>query len=132
MDSVLPKVCHPEKDTQCCLVDVGQLNDLLCHIKCPSCETATLSFARRKGRYGFCYTINLSCSTCHVEVANTYSSRRFSVKKPFIVNGFIVLFFIQLGLGHTAIKKLSSVFGWEGLHLKTFQDKEKHIISKHY
>ena len=50
--------------------------------------------------------------------------------KPFIVNDLIVLFFNQLGLGHTAMKKLSSLFGWEGLHLKTFQDKEKHIISK--
>ena len=133
MDSALPKVCHPEKDTQWCLVDLGQLNGLLCHIKCPSCETATLSFSRGEGRYGFCYTISLSCSTCHVEAANTYSSRRSSVKKssqPFIVNDLIVLFFNQLGLGHTAMKKLSSLFGWEGLHLKTFQDKEKHIISK--
>ena len=48
----------------------------------------------------------------------------------FIVNDLIVLFFNQLGLGHTAMKKLSSLFGWESLHLKIFQDKEKHIISK--
>ena len=133
MDSALQKVCHPEKDTQWCIVDLGQLNGLLCHIKCPSCETATLSFSRGEGRYVFCYTISLSCSTCHVGAANTYSSRRSSVKKssqPFIVNDLIVLFFNQLGLGHTAMKKLSSLFGWEGLHLKTFQDKEKHIISK--
>ena len=54
MDSALPKVCHPEKDTQWCLVDVGQLNGLLCHIKCPSCETATLSFSHGEGHYGFC------------------------------------------------------------------------------
>ena len=46
------------------------------------------------------------------------------------MNDLIVLFFNQLGLCHTAMKKLSSLFGWEGLHLKTFQDKEKHIISK--
>ena len=46
VDSALPKVCHPEKDSQWCLVDLGQLNGLLCHIKCPSCETATLSFSR--------------------------------------------------------------------------------------
>ena len=100
---------HPEKDTQWCLVDLGQLNGLLCHIKCPSCETATLSFSRGESRYGFCYTISLSCSTCHVEAAHTYSSRRSSVKKssqPFIVNDLIVLFFNQLGLGHTAMKKL--------------------------
>ena len=41
--------------------------------------------------------------------AHTYSSRRSSVKKssqPFIVNDLIVLFFNQLGLGHTAMKKL--------------------------
>ena len=109
MDSALPKVCHPEKDTQWCLVDLGQLNGLLCHIKCPSCETATLSFSRGEGRYGFCYTISLSCSTCHVEAAHTYSSRRSSVKKssrPFIVNDLIVLFFNQLGLDHTTMKKL--------------------------
>ena len=37
------------------LVDLGQLNGLLCHIKCPSCETATLSFSRGESRYGFCY-----------------------------------------------------------------------------
>ena len=104
MDSALPKVCHPEKDTQWCLVDLGQLNGLL---KCPSCEIATRSFSRGEGRYGFCYTISLSCSTCHVEAAHTYSSRRSSVKKssqPFIVNDLIVLFFNQLGLGHTAMK----------------------------
>ena len=137
MDSALPKVCHPEKDTQWCLIDLGQLNGLLCngllcHIKCPSCEIATLSFSRGEGRYGLYYTISLSRSTCHVEVANTYLTHRSSVKKssqPFIVNDLIVLFFNQLGLGHTAMQKLSSLFGWEGLHLKTFQDKE-HIISK--
>ena len=109
---------------------LGQLNGLLCHIKCPTCETATLSFSRGEGCYNFCYTFSLSCSTCHVEAANT---RRSSVKKssqPFIVNDLIVLFFNQLGLGHTVMKKLSLLFGWEGLHLKTFQDKEKHIISK--
>ena len=81
MDSALPKVCHPEKDTQWCLVDLGQLNGLLCHIKCPSCETATLSFSRGEGRYGFCYTISLSCSTCHVEAANTYSASSSRVRK---------------------------------------------------
>ena len=48
-------------------------------------------------------------SASHVEAAHTYSSRRSSVKKssqPFIVNDLIVLFFNQLGLGHTAMKKL--------------------------
>ena len=37
--------------------------------------------------------------------------------------------FNQLGLGHTAMKKFSSMFGWEGLHLKTFQRKESRVIS---
>ena len=48
---------------------------------------------------------------------------------PFIVNELIVLFCNQLGLGHTAMKMFGSLFGWEGLHLKTFQDKESRIIS---
>ena len=55
-------------------------------------------------QYNTSKQVLLSCSTCHVEAANTYSSRQSSVKKssqPFIVNDLIVLFFNQLGLGHT-------------------------------
>ena len=37
-----------------------RIGTTLNHIKCPSCETATLSFSRGEGRYGFCYTISLS------------------------------------------------------------------------
>ena len=48
---------------------------------------------------------------------------------PFVVNDLIVLLFNQLGLGHTAMKKFSIMFGWEGLHLKTFQRKESRVIS---
>ena len=48
--------------------------------------------------------------------------------RPFVVNDLIVLFFNELGLGHRAMKKFSSLFGWEGLHLKTFQGKESRVI----
>ena len=37
-------------------------------------------------------------------------------------------FFNQLSLGHTAMEEFCTIFGTQGLHLKTFQEKEKHII----
>ena len=108
------------------------MNILLRDINCPYCNSTSLSFRREEDRYGFCYTIVLSCSACDTQVSSMYSSRRTAVKKsspPFVVNDLIVLLFNQLGLGHTAIKKFSIMFGWEGLHLKTFQRKESRVIS---
>ena len=61
-----------------------------------------------------------------------YSSRRTGGKelsKPFIVNELLVLFFNQQGLGYTAQKKFASLFGWDGLHARTFHEKESRIIS---
>ena len=69
---------------------------------------------------------------CGNPVSSTYSSRRTVVKKlspPFVGNDLIVLLFNQLGLGHTAMKKFSIMFGWEGHHLKTFQRKESRVTS---
>ena len=125
-------ICVFFPDTQWCIVDIAQLNGLLGEIRCPTCEATKLSFAREDGRYRFCYNITLSCSTCNVVAAHTYSSQRSTAqhsRQPFSVNDLIVLFFNQLGLGHTAMKKFSSLFGWEGLHLKTYQRKESKIIN---
>ena len=106
------------------------MNILLNDINCPYCDSTSLR--REENRYGFCYTIVLSCSACDTQVSSTYSSRCTAVKhssQPFVVNDLIVLLFNQLGLGHTAMKKFSLLFGWEGLHLKTFQRKESRVIS---
>ena len=99
---------------------------------CPKCETPSLSFLQEEGCHGFCYKLSLSCTTCNATASSTYSSRRTATKLsslPFIVNELIVLFCNQLGLGHTSMKMSGSLFGWEGLHLKTFQDKESRLIS---
>ena len=102
-------------------------------ITCPNCnEENSLIFNRDSKRYGFCYNITLSCTRCLVQTSQNFSSRRSAVKQaaqPFVVNDIVVLLFNQLGLGHAAMKKFSCLFGWEGLHLKTFQSKESKIIS---
>ena len=102
-------------------------------IACPNCnEENSLIFKRDSKRYGFCYNITLSCTRCLVQTSQNFSSRRSAVKQaaqPFVVNDIVVLLFNQLGLGHAAMKKFSCLFGWEGLHLKTFQSKESKIIS---
>ena len=120
------------EEAQWCLVDIRQLDELVSKMTCPKYETPSLSFLREEGRYGFCYKLSLSCTTCNATASSTYSSRRTATKlssSPFIVNELIVLFCNQLGLGHTAMKMFGSLFGWEGLHLKTFQDKESRLIS---
>ena len=107
------------------------MNILLNDINCPYCDSTSLSLRREENRYGFCYTIVLSCSACDTQVSSTYSSRRTAVKQssqPFVVNDLIVLLFNQLGLGHTAMKKFSLLFGWEGLHMN-LQRKESRVIS---
>ena len=45
------------------------------------------------------------------------------------MNDIIILFFKQLGLGFTAYQKFAAMFGSDGFHLKTFQEKEKRIIT---
>ena len=108
------------------------MNILPRDINCPYCDSTSLSFCREEDRYGFCYTTVLSCCACDTQVSSMYSSRRTAVKKsspPFVVNDLIVLLFNQLGLGHTAMKKFSIMFDWEGLYLKTFQHKESGVIS---
>ena len=45
------------------------------------------------------------------------------------MNELIVLFFNQIGLGHSAMKKFASLFGWQGLHHTTYHGKEGKIIS---
>ena len=78
------------------------MNILVRDINCPYCNLTSLCFRREEDRYGFCYTIVLSCSACDTQVSSTCSYRRTAVKKsspPFVVNDLIVLLFNQLGLG---------------------------------
>ena len=112
------------------MVDIKQLDELVSKMTCPKCNTQSLSFLQEEGRYDFYYKLSLSCTTCNATASSTYSSCRTATKlssSPFIVNELIVIFCNQLGLGHTAMKMFGSL--WEGLHLKTFQDKESRIIS---
>ena len=89
-------------------------------ISCPSCDTvSSMKFVREEARYGFCYSLSLQCTDCDAVASKTFSSQRAATpqpSKPFIVNELIVLFFNQIGLGHSAMKKFASLFGWQGLH----------------
>ena len=112
---------------------MSQLNAMIKDISCPSCSSSTLSFSRNtQGRLGFSYVLELKCTTCDLSSSKVYSSCRTNggeVSKPFVVDDLLVLFFNQQGQGHTAQKKFASLFGWDGLHTKTFQKKECQIIS---
>ena len=70
---------------QWCLVDLTQMNILLNDINCPYCDSTSLSLRREENRYGFCYTIVLSCSACDTQVSSTYSSRRTAVKQSMAI-----------------------------------------------
>ena len=102
-------------------------------ISCPSCDTvSSMKFVREEARYGFCYSLSLQCTDCDAVASKTFSSQRAATpqpSKPFIVNELIVLFFNQIGLGHSAMKKFASLFGWQGLHHTTYHGKEGKIIS---
>ena len=97
-------------------------------ISCPSCDTvSSMKFVREEARYGFCYSLSLQCTDCDAVASKTFSSQRAATpqpSKPFIVNELIVLFFNQIGHGHSAMKKFcltvwlarpaSHNISWEG------------------
>ena len=120
--------------SQWVILDMGILNQMIAQIgiTCPNCnETNSLIFKRHSKRYGFCYNITLSCSVCLVQTSQNFSSRRSAVKQaaqPFVVNDIVVLLFNQLGLGHTAMKKICMSF-WVGG--PTFEDIPDQGIQDH-
>ena len=100
---------------------------------CPSCDTASaMKFVREEAIYGFCYSLSLQCTDYDAAISKTFSSQHTATpqpSKPFIVNELIVLCFNQIGLGHSAMKKFASLFGWQGLHQTIYHGKERKIIS---
>ena len=105
------------------------MNILLRDINCPYCNSTSLSFYREEDRYGFCYTIVLSCSACDTQVSSTYSSRRTAVKKsspPFVVNDLVVFLFNQLGPKTVFIGK-HKLHGATASAIASFHEGSSHL-----
>ena len=83
-------------------------------------------------RKGFAVHLKLVCCKCDHEVGSVYSSQHIQSNKhsPFTINDTMVLFFNRLGLRHTAVKEFCGILGIPAMHLKTFQEKQKRIITK--
>ena len=82
---------------------------------------------------GFALHLTLRCSKCHSELGSAFSSPVLDTgtnPQPFAIDDIMVLLFSRLGLGYTAMKEFRGVLGIPGMHLETFQEKEKKVIFK--
>lgn len=115
------------------LVDLRQLNVFFMDIECTSCcvqGSLALEKSDNYDRFGFSVKLVLTCKNCSVSHVSSYSSPRSGHGKgdnSFQVNDIFMLFLSEIGLGHAAMKIFCMLFGMEGLHHKTFQNKQAHL-----
>ena len=97
------------------------------------CVSTTSSSDPEQCQMGLAVMLCLKCSSCKTVHCSFYTSQTVSQQisckeKPFMVNDLMVLFCNSFGHGHTAHQDFCSIFGIEGMYLKTFQ-KEARIIN---
>ena len=82
---------------------------------------------------GFCSALDLKCTLCTSDEyhKSVYTSTRIHNETrgdvAFDVNVRMVLLAQELGLGYAALRKISTVLGIPGLHLKTYQKHNKRV-----
>ncbi|KAI0226621.1 hypothetical protein LSAT2_022910 [Lamellibrachia satsuma] len=116
-----------------CVIDIDRINALLGKTHCPHCQCENTVHVTTGEHKGFALHLTLRCSKCHSELGSAFSSPVLATgtnPQPFAINDIMVLLFNRLGLGYTAMKEFCGILGIPGMHLKTFQEKEKKVISK--
>lgn len=117
------------------IMHVSRLNELLNDLLCPNCMENGLSVNIDPQNQGFCSSLMLECSECK-QKENGYRKSVFSSSRlqessrgdvAFDVNVRMVLLAHELGLGYTALKKISKVLGIPSLHLKTYQRHDRRV-----
>ena len=115
------------------LIHIARLNELLTDLICPNCANKGLQICIDPVNEGFCSSLLLKCTLCTSDPykKSVYTSTRIHDETrsdvAFDVNVRMVLLAHELGLGYAALRKISTVLGIPGLHLKTYQKHSKRV-----
>ena len=123
----VPEAANADPGTKWCIVNLGQLNEILRGVNCPACQGG-LQLSTFGERFGFALKLRLSCVACNMTVEEGFSSPRQGTSSSFVINDLLTLFFTQAGKGHSAMQRFAAILNQKGLHLKTFQKKQAEVL----
>ena len=110
-----------------CIIDVGQLNELIADVSCPACHSVGALSVVKNGlpAMGFAESLHLQCTHCPHTGSCVYSSPRLrdSAKQnvAFEINTVMTMLTHELGKGHGALQTVQKVLGVNNMHIRTFE-----------
>ncbi|KAK7108809.1 hypothetical protein V1264_016475 [Littorina saxatilis] len=115
-----------------CLMEIGQLNQLLSDLKCPTCDASVEVTLGEKS--GLSRKMKLRCTTdgCNYSAENHTSPRLYNgtrVCQAFDVNHRSVLYSVQTGGGFAALDTFCAIFGMPNMFENAYQRLHKTVCT---
>lgn len=139
---------HEGQSSNWCIVDIGQLNQLMCLVVCPDCLTPGCLSLVKGGvqAMGFAQSLHLECKNskkCSYQSDVVYSSPRLGgsdkMEVPFEINTSMTMYAVQLGKGYQALQDLKGALGMDCMakaafvrHQRKIQDASEEATTKHF